>query len=157
MSTRPLYRYNEITGSNKTVNRELGISVQFLANSASYNTYNNAVSSSLGYYPYNGVFKSTYTTTEVTKNQLINYILTNPGERFFNPNYGSGIRQYLFENVDNLESIEEKLAQGISQNVQNIRVNAVNAFQDNNSLYITIDYSINNINDNLTLEINANE
>jgi phage baseplate assembly protein W len=136
MSTRPLYRYNEITGSNKTVNRELGISVQFLQN---------------------GVFKSTYTTTEVTKNQLINYILTNPGERFFNPNYGSGIRQYLFENVDNLESIEEKLAQGITQNVQNIRVNAVNAFQDNNSLYITIDYSINNINDNLTLEINANE
>ena len=136
MSTRPLYRYNEITGSNKTVNRELGISVQFLQN---------------------GVFKSTYTTTEVTKNQLINYILTNPGERFFNPNYGSGIRQYLFENIDNLESIEEKLAQGIAQNVQNIRVNAVNAFQDNNSLYITIDYSINNINDNLTLEINANE
>jgi phage baseplate assembly protein W len=136
MSTRPLYRYNEITGSNKTVNRELGISVQFLQN---------------------GVFKSTYTTTEVTKNQLINYILTNPGERFFNPNYGSGIRQYLFENIDNLESIEEKLAQGIAQNVQNIRVNAVNAFQDNNSLYITIDYNINNINDNLTLEINANE
>jgi phage baseplate assembly protein W len=136
MSTRPLYRYNEITGSNKTVNRELGISVQFLQN---------------------GVFKSTYTTTEVTKNQLINYILTNPGERFFNPNYGSGIRQYLFENIDNLESIEEKLAQGITQNVQNIRVNAVNAFQDNNSLYITIDYNINNINDNLTLEINANE
>ena len=131
-----VYRYNEITGSNKTVNRELGISVQFLQN---------------------GVFKSTYTTTEVTKNQLINYILTNPGERFFNPNYGSGIRQYLFENIDNLESIEEKLAQGIAQNVQNIRVNAVNAFQDNNSLYITIDYSINNINDNLTLEINANE
>jgi phage baseplate assembly protein W len=136
MSTRPLYRYNEITGSNKTVNRELGISVQFLQN---------------------GVFKSTYTTTEVTKNQLINYILTNPGERFFNPNYGSGIRQYLFENIDNLESIEEKLAQGITQNVQNIRVIEVRAIQNNNSLFITVDYSINNINDQLTVELAANE
>jgi phage baseplate assembly protein W len=136
MSTRPLYRYNEITGSNKTVNRELGISVQFLQD---------------------GVFKSTYTTIDVTKNQLINYVLTNPGERFFNPNFGSGIRQYLFENVNNLESIEERLAQGIAQNVQNIRVNSVDAIQDNNSLYITIDYNINNINDNLTIELNANE
>lgn len=136
MVTRPLYRYNEITGSNKTVNRELGISVQFLQE---------------------GVFKPTYTTTEVTKNQLINYILTNPGERFFNPSFGSGIRQLLFENTTDLDSIEVQISQGISQNVQNIRVKSVNAIQENNSIYITIDYSINNINDQLTVEIAANE
>jgi len=136
MITRPLYRYNEITGSNKTVNKELGISVQFLQN---------------------GVFKSTYTTTEVTKNQLINYILTNPGERFFNPNFGSGIKQYLFENIDDLSSIEDKIATGIANNVQNIRVNSVNALQEDNSIFISIDYSINNINDQLTVELSANE
>ncbi len=136
MITRPLYRYNEITGSNKTVNKELGISVQFLQN---------------------GVFKSTYTTTEVTKNQLINYILTNPGERFFNPNFGSGIKQYLFENIDDLSSIEDKIATGIANNVQNIRVNSVNALQEDNSIFISIDYSINNINDQLTVELAANE
>jgi phage baseplate assembly protein W len=136
MVTRPLYRYNEITGSNKTVNRELGISVQFLQD---------------------GVFKPTYTTTEITKNQLINYILTNPGERFFNPSFGSGIRQLLFENVTDLDSIEVQISQGISQNVQNIRVKSVDAIQENNSIFITIDYSINNINDQLTVELSANE
>jgi phage baseplate assembly protein W len=136
MITRPLYRYNEITGSNKTVSRELGISVQFLEN---------------------GVFKSTYTTTEVTKNQLLNYILTNPGERFFNPNFGSGVRQLLFENVADLTSLEEQLAEGINRNVQNIRVYSVIATQQNNSIYINIDYSINNINDQLTVEITSNE
>jgi phage baseplate assembly protein W len=136
MLTRPLYRYNEITGSNKTVSRELGISVQFLEN---------------------GVFKSTYTTTEVTKNQLLNYILTNPGERFFNPNFGSGVRQLLFENVADLTSLEEQLAEGINRNVQNIRVYSVIATQQNNSIYINIDYSINNINDQLTVEITSNE
>jgi phage baseplate assembly protein W len=136
MITRPLYRYNEITGSNKTVNKELGISVQFLQN---------------------GVFKPTYTTTEITKNQLINYILTNPGERFFNPSFGSGIRQLLFENVTDLDSLEAQISQGISQNVQNIRVKSVDAIQENNSIFITIDYSINNINDQLTVELTANE
>ena len=136
MLTRPLYRYNEITGSNKTVSRELGISVQFLEN---------------------GVFKSTYTTTEVTKNQLLNYILTNPGERFFNPNFGSGVRQLLFENVADLTSLEEQLAEWINRNVQNIRVYSVIATQQNNSIYINIDYSINNINDQLTVEITSNE
>jgi hypothetical protein len=136
MITRPLYRYNEITGSNKTVNRELGISVQFLES---------------------GVFQSTYTTTQVTKNQLINYILTNPGERFFNPSFGSGIKQYLFENTGDLSIIEDKLKLGISENVQNIRVIEVRAIQNNNSLFITVDYSINNINDQLTVELAANE
>ena len=136
MTTRPIYRYNEITGSGKTVNRELGISVQFLQN---------------------GVFKSTYTTTEVTKNQLINYILTNPGERFFNPSFGSGIKQYLFENTGDLSIIEDKLKLGISENVQNIRVRDIRAIQEDNSLFITVDYSINNINDQLTVELAANE
>lgn len=136
MVTRPLYRYNEITGSGKTLNKELGISVQFLQN---------------------GVFKPTYTTTEITKNQLINYILTNPGERFFNPSFGSGIRQLLFENVTDLDSLEAQISQGISQNVQNIRVKSVDAIQENNSIFITIDYSINNINDQLTVELTANE
>jgi phage baseplate assembly protein W len=136
MLTRPLYRYNEITGSNKTVSIELGISVQFIEN---------------------GVFKSTYTKKEVKKNQLLNYILTNPGERFFNPNFGSGVRQLLFENVADLTSLEEQLAEGINRNVQNIRVYSVIATQQNNSIYINIDYSINNINDQLTVEITSNE
>ena len=32
-----------------------------------------------------GVFKSNFTTKEATKNNLINYFLTNPGERPLNP------------------------------------------------------------------------
>jgi phage baseplate assembly protein W len=83
--------------------------------------------------------------------------LTNPGERFFNPNFGSGVRQLLFENVADLTSLEEQLAEGINRNVQNIRVYSVIATQQNNSIYINIDYSINNINDQLTVEITSNE
>lgn len=133
---RPIYSYNELTGSSRNLNKEIGISVQFLQN---------------------GVFQPTYTTTQVTKNQLINYILTNPGERFFNPTFGSGIKQLLFENTNDLSQIEDVLPQKIEQNVQNIKVNSVEANQQNNTIYISIDYSINNINDQLTIQLSANE
>lgn len=134
---RPIYRYNEVTGSGRfqTTKRELGISVQFLVGS---------------------VFQSTYTTKDVTKNQLVNYILTNPGERFFNPTFGSGIREYLFEQADDLSVIEENLKEGINQNVENITVNDITAVQDNNTVYITLSYKINNINDELTISLEAN-
>ena len=34
------------------------------------------------------------------KQAIINLLLTNKGERLFNPNYGSDIRSYLFEPLD---------------------------------------------------------
>ena len=52
-------------------------------------------------FPFNaeGVFYSTYTTKEQAKNNLINILLTEPGERIFLPNFGVGLRQLLFENA----------------------------------------------------------
>ena len=34
------------------------------------------------------------------KQAVVNLLLTNKGERFFNPNYGSDIRSFLFEPLD---------------------------------------------------------
>ena len=34
------------------------------------------------------------------KQAIVNLLLTNKGERLFNPNYGSDIRSYLFEPLD---------------------------------------------------------
>jgi phage baseplate assembly protein W len=135
MAVRPIYRYNELSGSN-AIKREIGIQIQFQDS---------------------GVFKSTYTTKEVTKNQLINYILTNPGERFFNPSFGSGIKALLFEQTNDLTQLEEQISLGISNNVENIRVNSVIATQNNNEIYINVNYTINNQNDELTLALDINE
>jgi hypothetical protein len=44
-----------------------------------------------------GVFRPNYTTKAAIKNNLINYFLTNPGERPLNPNFGGGLRA-LFSN-----------------------------------------------------------
>ena len=48
----------------------------------------------------NAVFNSTYLTKDAMKANLVNYFLTNKGERYLNPNFGSDIRKILFENID---------------------------------------------------------
>jgi outer membrane protein W len=132
MTTRPLYRYADIAAG--TLKREIGISIQFQQPE---------------------VFMSTYTTTQQVKNQLINYILTNPGERMFQPYYGAGIRQGLFEqNQIDFSGLEETLKTGIEQNVQNIVVKSVNTSSTgDNTINIGITYSINGIVDELNVEI----
>tara|TARA_R110000822_G_scaffold72003_1_gene173431 strand:+ start:622 stop:1029 length:408 start_codon:yes stop_codon:yes gene_type:complete len=135
MAIRPIYRYNELSGSN-AIKKEIGIQVQFQDS---------------------GVFKSTYTTQQKVKNQLINFILTNPGERFFNAGFGSGIKSLLFEQTNDLTQIEEQISTGISNYVENIIVNSVNATQNNNELYINLNYTINNQTDELTLALEINE
>jgi hypothetical protein len=53
-------------------------------------------------FPLNGnaVFVPTYQTKDQIKANLLNYLLTNKGERIFNPNFGSNLRKYLFENIN---------------------------------------------------------
>jgi hypothetical protein len=50
--------------------------------------------------PFNagGVFTSTYTSTDQIRADLINFILTNKGERPMT-NYGSDLRKYLFSEI----------------------------------------------------------
>ena len=51
--------------------------------------------------PFNapGVFRSNFTTKQAIKNNLINYFLTNPGERPLNPSFGGGLRSFIFEQI----------------------------------------------------------
>ena len=53
------------------------------------------------------VFIPTFTTREQTKANLVNYLLTNKGERVFNPNFGANLRSLLFENI--VESTQDDI------------------------------------------------
>jgi hypothetical protein len=148
---RPVYSYkNNLPVTNDQ--RSIGIGV-FFRNTptgilnplgTNYNTVNQLQ-----------VFTSTFTTTEQTKSQLINYILTNPGERFFDPTFGSGIRNLLFEQNVDFDNLEDSLKEKIENNVQNIRVQSVDIVGgDSNQVNIQINYSISNIQDTLTINLN---
>ena len=107
-----------------------------------------------------GVFKSNFTTKESIKSNLINFFLTNQGERLLNPTFGGGLRDFVFEQIvnDNLDSIEELLLIQIVEFFPNIDVENLEIFkkEDNNQISISLDYSVRNtnINDNVQIEFN---
>jgi phage baseplate assembly protein W len=69
--------------------------------------------------PFDGaaVFNSAYTTRAQIKSNLINLIMTNPGERFMNPKFGIGIRKFLFENIIDQEQLRQKITDGIAKHI----------------------------------------
>ena len=109
--------------------------------------------------PFTGevAFTPNYLTKDAIKNNLINYFLTNPGERPGNPQFGAGLRQYIVTQLeqDNLDFIKEDIQDKINQNFSNILVGSIEVLENlnNNSINIVINYSIPNtdINDELQL------
>ena len=105
----------------------------------------------------NGVFVPNYQTKDAIKTNLINYFLTNPGERPANPTFGAGLREYIFTQIesDNLDFIKEDIQNKIGINFPNIAVESVEvlAQEDYNTINVVIKYSVINtdINDELQL------
>lgn len=120
MAVRPIYR---IAPQVAAPQRSLGISVIFNGN---------------------GVFNQTITTQEQVKSQLINYILTNKGERLFDPNFGGDVRKLIFNQTSGVDYIIDILKENIPQYVPNIIVNdiTITTSPDNNQASLFIDYSI---------------
>ena len=72
----------------------------------------------VGYgFPMNGpaVFIPTYTTRDQIKANLINYLLTNKGERVFRPDFGANLRALLFEQI--VDSTQDELLTSIQDNI----------------------------------------
>ena len=62
------------------------------------------------------VFTPNFTTAAAIKNNLINFFLTNPGERPLNPTFGAGLRSFIFEHIanENLDFLERRQALAIN-------------------------------------------
>jgi len=109
--------------------------------------------------PFTGevAFTPNYLTKDAIKNNLINYFLTNPGERPGNPLFGGGLRKYIFTQIeqDNLDFLKEDIQDKINQNFPNILLDSVEILENlnYNNINVIINYSIPNtgINDELQL------
>ena len=105
----------------------------------------------------NAVFTQNFLTKDSIKNNLINYFLTNPGERIGNPTFGAGLRQYVFSQIEtgNLDFIKEDIQQKLASNFSNIIVESINILQqpEYSTIIVQIKYSIRDtgINDELEL------
>jgi len=103
------------------------------------------------------VFISNYQTKDAIKNNLINFFLTNPGERPLNPLFGGGLRIFIFEQItlDNLSSLREDVNDKLQIYFPNIIVESLTVTGDNdsNQINVTLKYSVLNTNINDTLKI----
>ena len=108
--------------------------------------------------PFNGpaVFKSNYQTKDSIKYNLINFFLTNPGERPLNPTFGGGIRNFIFEQIynDNIEFLLEDISLKVRNYFPNVQIEDLNVSrnEDNNEISINFTYKV--INTNIQDEIN---
>tara|TARA_B110000240_G_scaffold196990_1_gene250753 strand:+ start:1300 stop:1707 length:408 start_codon:yes stop_codon:yes gene_type:complete len=110
-------------------------------------------------FPLNGpaVFVPTFTTREQTKSNLINYLLTNKGERVFNPMFGADLRNLLFENV--LDRTTDELQERIQNDIKNyfpqvdVKEIQFDNQPDRNTISFTLTYTIANfgITDDITI------
>ena len=94
------------------------------------------------------VFNLTFTTTDQIKSNLINYILTNRGERVLNPNFGSNLRAQLFENIDpdTISALEMTIISDIRRYFPMVNINSLTLTPsyEEHAISLVLKYSVLN-------------
>jgi phage baseplate assembly protein W len=109
--------------------------------------------------PFNGpaVFNSTYQTKDQIKSNLLNYFMTNRGERLFNPSFGANLRATVFEQItaNNIDGIKLTVSADIKRFFPMVTVNSLDVYgtEDLHVIQITLNYSVINFGINDTLEL----
>jgi phage baseplate assembly protein W len=96
-----------------------------------------------------GYFNQSFSSYEQAKSNLKNLLLTNKGERIFQPEFGTGLQGLLFEQAD--ENLETDLERVVTESVnfwlpyieiKDIEVTMSDVMKDNNRAQIKIQFSI---------------
>jgi phage baseplate assembly protein W len=115
----------------------------------------------------NGYFEVNYDTISQVKANIINLLKTKRGERRFQPLFGSGLQEILFEQISDATQIiiEQTIKSDINNWIPNVTVNSVNfsldgydnnQLKDNYTIYIKVTFTVNNITDNVDLVLQQN-
>lgn len=105
------------------------------------------------------VFNPTYSTKDQVRSNLVNYFMTNKGERIFNPFFGADLKRFLFENIvdSSIEVLTKKIRIDIKNYFPNVKLEdlTVDTNEDQNLFKVGIFYSVLKfgISDNINLII----
>ena len=119
---------------------------------------NIAIGVSLPFNGPSGPFNKTYSTKDQIKSNLINLVLTNKGERVFNPEFGADIKRVLFEGITEeiTPLLQRLIIDSASIFVPEVVISEILVTQnpDNNSLSVNIKYNliISGTSDEITVE-----
>ena len=111
--------------------------------------------------PFTGdaVFNPTYTTKDQIKSNLINYFLTNKGERVFNPLFGANLRARLFEQItnNNMALLQKQISDDLKIYFPLVSVQKLEVIdnKDENSYNVILTYNVVNfgISDTINLTV----
>lgn len=97
-------------------------------------------------YSQEGFFRKTKTIRQQVKSNIRNLLLTERGERVFQPNFGSNLKSLLFEQITPtlLENVENNIRESLSTWLPYVNVNNLVAVQDDrnlNQVLISLEYS----------------
>ncbi len=75
----------------------------------------------------NAFFKLNQITKEALSSNLLFLFLTEKGERYYMPDFGTNLLKYVFEPADNItvEDIKEEIDQTVSEYMPNIKINDI--------------------------------
>ena len=77
---------------------------------------------------------------------LRNIVFTTPGEKFFDPSFGSRITESLFDNIDEITAsiITDEITESINRYEPRVKLNSVRAYPDyeNNGFDVIIVYDV---------------
>jgi len=94
----------------------------------------------------NAVFNPTYQTRDQIQANLINYLLTNKGERIFNPNFGADLRSLIFKNPTStsLGELQFEIENALNTLFPEIEIQEIkfDDLGDENSLTFSLTYQI---------------
>ena len=91
----------------------------------------------------NGYFNQTYTTLTQVGSNLINLLLTIPGERYMQPTFGSKLHEYIFEQFD--DYIEDGIIDSITRSIEEwlpyVQIHELTVIpdEDYHKIYVSLD------------------
>jgi phage baseplate assembly protein W len=100
--------------------------------------------------PFNGPlgpFNKTYSTKDQIKSNLVNLLLTNKGERLYNPEFGADLKTVLFEGItDDISiTINRLISENVSIFIPEVTIINIDVIkdEDHNTISVTVQYRIN--------------
>tara|TARA_R100000664_G_C2653012_1_gene72766 strand:+ start:15 stop:434 length:420 start_codon:yes stop_codon:yes gene_type:complete len=101
---------------------------------------------------------TTFTTKDTIKSNLLNFILTGKRERVFNPSFGSGVRDLLFQPItdDIIDQVDNLIRGGVENYFPTVDIQDLEVTLKPDDLRIEIYLSYTIINTNIEDEIQIN-
>ena len=109
--------------------------------------------------PRDGAYTLNQTIKETVAQNIKTIILTSPGERIMDLNFGVGIKRYLFEPLTETtkESIRNRILNQISTYMSSVRIEGldIQSFEESNHINIRLAYTFPGVNAIQVINVNA--